>query len=401
MRLIHTADWHLGQRFFGWDRIDEQRHALIQLKEILRKTEADALLVAGDIFDTVNPSSEAERLYYNFLAEIRQENPSLEVVITAGNHDSPYRLNAPASLLHQLGIKVVSTVQRTAQGIPDYSSLIHVLKGKGGSSTTCLSLPYLRPGDFSFLSGEENKMAQFIDKAYKEALSLNHPVVIMAHLYISGASFKSMEEGKVYDTIGNEEAVSLSFFPSEATYIALGHIHKPQKIGGYNHIRYAGSLLPNSFTEKDYTHGVLQVDIDSRGHAETQLLEIEPPAKLQRVCGTEETLKKYLLDLPEKAIDYKAPYLQLLLESEEPRPDLLSLFRTEVRGKYVRLANIVLKKKPSLNNKLHSRGQNITLKERSPLEIAQLVYKENNDGSELPEDLIMLFKKVEDSLQIK
>lgn len=89
MRLIHTADWHLGQRFFGWDRIDEQRHALIQLKEILRKTEADALLVAGDIFDTVNPSSEAERLYYNFLAEIRQENPSLEVVITAGNHDSP------------------------------------------------------------------------------------------------------------------------------------------------------------------------------------------------------------------------------------------------------------------------------------------------------------------------
>lgn len=401
MRLIHTADWHLGQRFFGWDRIREQRHALEQLRNILIQTQADALLVAGDIFDTVNPSSEAEALYYDFLSAISQDNPSLQVIITAGNHDSPYRLKAPSPLLERLNIKVVSTVDKLPDGTPNYTKLIHTLQGKEGEAITCLALPFLRPGDFSSLAGEENKLAQFIKSAYHHAKQYTHPIVIMAHLYLSGASFRSIEEGKVPDTIGNEEAVPLTFFPEEASYIAFGHIHKPQQIGGFNHIRYAGSLLPNSFSEKAYQHGVVQIDIDAEGKVTTKNIEVVPPAKLVKVKGEEKEIKEYLRQLIEKEPDFKAPYLHLILESNEPRPDLLALFRNEIRGKYARLAQISLERSEPASTASSIFPSNVSsLKEISPLEVARLIYRENNQGEELPRDLETLFKEVVDSLDI-
>ena len=106
MKLLHTADWHLGQTFFEYDRRDEHIRFLNWLREQLRELDIDVLLIAGDIFDSPNPSAESQRLYYTFLREVTQENPSLQIIIIAGNHDSAARLEAPNPLLEGMNVSV-------------------------------------------------------------------------------------------------------------------------------------------------------------------------------------------------------------------------------------------------------------------------------------------------------
>ncbi|MES2264199.1 MAG: exonuclease SbcCD subunit D C-terminal domain-containing protein [Pseudomonadota bacterium] len=148
MRLLHTSDWHLGQSLHNFDRGYEHQCFLDWLLDTIVSEQADALLIAGDVFDNANPSAASQRQLYRFLQQARQRAPQLDLLIVAGNHDSPGRLEAPGPLLEAHGTQVVGNVPRNADGEIDLERLVLPLTGKGGKiEAWCLAIPFLRPGD--------------------------------------------------------------------------------------------------------------------------------------------------------------------------------------------------------------------------------------------------------------
>ena len=182
MKIIHTADWHLGQTFYGYERKKEHALFLDWLYAILKERAADVLLIAGDLFDTPNPSAEAQRMYYHFLKRVTAENPELQIIVTAGNHDSAARIEAPAPLLESINVFVSGVVHYNGEDI-DYDRMIVPLKCGG----CCLAVPYLRqndqPGGENFSEGVKSLYSQLYTRAVERSLS---PIIAMGHLQASG-----------------------------------------------------------------------------------------------------------------------------------------------------------------------------------------------------------------------
>lgn len=162
MKLLHTADWHLGQTFFDYDRKMEHLAFLDWLKKQVLEQEMDVLLVAGDVFDSPNPSAESQKMYYHFLRDVTTENPDLQIIIIAGNHDSAARLEAPNPLLETMNVTVRGVVKHTPDGEIDFEHLIVPLN-KGGN---CLAVLYLRQGDYP----ESDTYAEGVQAMYKMLL---------------------------------------------------------------------------------------------------------------------------------------------------------------------------------------------------------------------------------------
>ena len=148
IRILHTADWHLGQTFFGYDRVEEHAHFLQWLARELKENKIDVLLVAGDVFDVSNPSAASQRMFYHFIRQVTEENPKLQLVVVAGNHDSAARLEAPLPLLQEMRTEIRGIVRRH-EGEIDYDHLIVELKNSEGEvEALCLAVPFLRQGDY-------------------------------------------------------------------------------------------------------------------------------------------------------------------------------------------------------------------------------------------------------------
>ena len=155
MRLLHTSDWHLGQALHSYDRAYEHQCFLDWLIETLVAERVDALLVAGDVFDTANPSSKAQKQLYRFLQQARRRAPALDIVVIAGNHDSPGRLEAPGPLLEDHGTTVIGHVLRGADGAIDIGRMVVPLHDSSGAvAAWCLAIPFLRPGDLPRVEGD-------------------------------------------------------------------------------------------------------------------------------------------------------------------------------------------------------------------------------------------------------
>ena len=157
IRILHTADWHLGQTFFGYDRTGEHEVFLNWLAEEIRQKEIDALIIAGDVFDVSNPSAASQSMYYQFIYRVTVENPNLQIVIVAGNHDSAARLEAPLPLLQAMRTEVRGVVRKLEGGEIDYDYLIVELKNrKGEVELLCMAVPFLRQGDYPVVQTEGN-----------------------------------------------------------------------------------------------------------------------------------------------------------------------------------------------------------------------------------------------------
>ena len=169
LKLIHTADWHLGQTFFGYDREAEHDAFLGFLTNLLVERETDVLLIAGDVFDVTNPSAGAQRRFYRFLKEANRRNPGLQIVIIAGNHDSAIRLEAPNPLLEELNTSIVGIVGRTDSGEIDLASLVVPLRNRAGErEALCLAVPFLRQGDYPAApEGELDSYVAGIGRMYR------------------------------------------------------------------------------------------------------------------------------------------------------------------------------------------------------------------------------------------
>lgn len=286
MKIIATADWHLGNMFHGNDRLAEQRHFLEWLKATLLSERPDVMVVAGDVFDNGNPSAAAQTLYYEFLDTVTGALPSLHIVITAGNHDSPNRLEAPRPIMERHRVHIRGKVRRywrhacddaPGRWVNDLDDLIIPIgEGKKG---VILAVPYLR-SDIAAGDSYGEAVRVFLAELTARGRELfpEVPVVMVSHLYATGAVIPAHSSERI--VVGGQEQVSLCSWEDHPDYLISGHIHKRQKLGLVEWARYPGSVLPMSFAEKDYHHGVDRVILSDDGTVSVEQIVYEPQRPL-------------------------------------------------------------------------------------------------------------------------
>ncbi len=349
MRLLHTSDWHLGQTLHDFDRSYEHQRFLNWLLDTLETEQIDALLVAGDIFDNPNPSADAQKQFYQFLTEARRRIPQLDIVIIAGNHDSAGRLEAPASLLQVLGVTVVGCA-RTAQGDLDLERLIAPLRNRQGDiAAWCLAIPFLRPGDVPKVATDGDAYLEGIRQLYQQTLdrALNRrehgqAIVALGHCHMHGGQTSEDSERRI--VIGGAEALPVDTFDPAIAYAALGHLHRAQRVGGQERVRYSGSPLPMSFSEIDYPHQVVRVDLEGDNVRNIMPLPIPRPVALLRIPQQPALIDEVIqqlkaLHLPDAPLG-EQPYLQVRVRLTAPEPGLRAKVEAALDKKPVRLARI-------------------------------------------------------------
>lgn len=415
LKIIHTADWHLGQSFFGYDRQPEHTAFLKWLAETVADRQIDVLLIAGDVFDVANPSASAQRQFYHFLKEINLANPGLQVVVVAGNHDSAARLEAPNPLLEELGIAVVGVVKRNEAGEIDFNSLLLPLRHRDGSvQAYCMAVPFLRQGDYpptdqkdqnTYLAGVE-RMYRSLYEFAKEKAGTELPLVAMGHLHVLGAELSDDDRSERV-IMGGLESVTSDSFPRELAYTALGHIHKAQKVGGREEVRYSGSPLPMSFSETNYRHQVVLVTLDGRTPASIEPLIIPQTVALIRVPKVPvppALVLEALRALPDKPKTDSAcafaPFLEVRVLLTEPAPGFRNEVEEVLANKFVRLVSIV----PSYPKQAGNTEERVLsihdLQQIDPLDMIKRTY-ESKYANALPESLERLFREVEHEVQVK
>ena len=294
MRVLHTSDWHLGRALYERKRYDEFQAFLNWLRVVVTEEQIDILLIAGDIFDTVAPGNRAQELYYSFLRDI-VDSCCHHVVVIAGNHDSPSFLEAPRELLAALRVHVVGAME------PDLTKELLVLNSREGQPLAIVcAVPFLRDRDVRLVDdneGAEDKTRNLVEgirthygQITTRACELRRqngavPIIGMGHLLATGG--KTLEGDGVRDLyIGSLGTVGVDVFPETLDYVALGHLHIPQKVGGKEHIRYSGSPLAMGFGEAGQQKQVVIVEFTPEGSVGSIVSRPVPVfQRLQRIRG--------------------------------------------------------------------------------------------------------------------
>ena len=411
IRILHTADWHLGQTFFGYDRVEEYTHFLQWLVRELKENKIDVLLIAGDIFDVSNPSAASQHMFYRFIRQVTEENPKLQLVVVAGNHDSAARLEAPLPLLQEMRTEIRGIVRRH-EGEIDYDHLIVELKNSEGEvEALCLAVPFLRQGDYPVVTTDGNPYAEGVKELYarlqERALQRRkdgQALVAVGHLQATGSEIAERDFSE-RTIIGGLECVSPDAFTEQIAYTALGHIHKSQRVSGRENVRYAGSPLPMSFAEREYHHGVVIVTLAEGWAVEIEKREYIPLVGLLSVprgkAATPEEVLEELAHLPlaseeaegeqtERSLHF--PYLEIKVLLTEPEPMLRQQIEEAIADKAVRLARIVSVYRQAEENTLEEEVLAAGLQEMNPLQIVKATF-ENIYQSEMPEELERLFQQ--------
>jgi DNA repair protein SbcD/Mre11 len=337
MRLLHTSDWHLGHSLHGVGREREHAAFLAWLVDTIEREQIEAVLVTGDIFDGSTPPAAAEAMWYGFLAAARTRVPGLQIVVIAGNHDSPARLSAPAPLLEALGVRVVASVGR------DPDDLIIDLGG-----AVVAAVPFLRPMDLPDLRDGADAI-EAVQAVYAGALEAararraGRPMIVTGHLFIAGGAPSWVSERRVIT--GGQEAVQVDLFADDVAYVALGHLHRAQRIGGREHVRYAGSPIPLAMVEAEYRHQVAIVDAVGTGPAAVRTIEVPRTIELLRVprhgAAPLDDVLAVLAALPDAGDDLDArPFLEVVVALDQPEPRLRDRVEAAVAGRAVRLVKI-------------------------------------------------------------
>lgn len=401
MKILHTADWHIGQLFHEYDRTYEHQQFLNWMIQVLQTEEIDVLLVSGDIFDISNPAAASIKMFYTFLNQATKVNPNLQIIITAGNHDSASRLEAPKPLLESSKVHIIGLIEKNTEGRVDYEKLtIPIVDASGEIKAWCLTIPFLRMGDYPSIPDCTNPYTEGVAALYQEAFEYAHqkkldgqPIIAMGHLHTSNAEKTDMDDAE-RPIMGGVECVSSSAFHEDIKYVALGHIHKAQRIGGKEHIRYSGSPLPMSFSELAYKHQVIIFELNEEI---SNLKSVEVPVfiPLQRIPETHQPLHEVLAlleQLPVADNDLKtAPYLKVNVLLESPEPSLRHKIETALIGKKVRLAKID-SKYPASKEKTSEFITQEKLNELQPLDVFSNIYQ-SKYNTEVPEEILRLFQQ--------
>lgn len=345
LKLLHTSDWHIGRTLYGRKRYEEFEAFLSWLAETIQQNEIDALLVAGDVFDTSAPSNRAQELYYRFLCRVAASS-CRHVVVVAGNHDSPSFLNAPKELLKALDVHVVGSSTES----PEDEVLVLRNEQDVPELIVC-AVPYLRDRDIRVaeagesVEDKERKLIEGIRTHYaavaalaeqkREELGADIPIVGTGHLFTAGG--QTVDGDGVRELyVGSLAQVTAGIFPACFNYLALGHLHVPQKVNGSETIRYSGSPLPMGFGEAKQQKSVCQVEFHSTA-ASIQLIDIPVFQKLERVKGDWEGISNRIIEL--SATDSQG-WLEVIYDGTEVIGDLRERLEAAISGTQMEILRI-------------------------------------------------------------
>lgn len=345
LRVLHTSDWHLGQHFMGKTRQAEHQAFCAWLLEQVRAHQVDVLLIAGDVFDTGAPPSYAREQYYRLVVELRDAGCAL--VVLGGNHDSPAMLGESRSLLAQLGTRVVPGV-----GL-DLAEQVLVLNEHAGLPGAILcAIPFIRPRDV--MASQAGQSAQAKQQSLQQAIAEHYralhelalskreelgqalPIIATGHLTTVGAS-ASESVREIY--VGSLEAFPTSAFPP-ADYIALGHIHRPQKVGGLEHIRYCGSPIALSFDEARQQKEVLLLEFGDAALQSITPLSVPVFQPMASLRGSLKELTNAIAEIAKQGTPERPVWLEVQVSTDDYLSDLQSRINALCEGHPVEVLRI-------------------------------------------------------------
>lgn len=295
MKILHTADWHIGKKLHNYELTEDFDLFIDWLCQLIQKEQVEVLLVSGDVFDLANPSSAAREQYYKKLVQLRVHVS--HIILTGGNHDSPAVLNAPKELMRAFNLDVVGGLPENLEEV-----LIPLKNKKGEVEVVVAAIPFLRNPDLRKSGMMVRTYQERVDALRTGITEVYHnvedacktkfpdiPALAMGHLFAAGVSTSESERDI---QIGNQAAVESTAFGDYFKYVALGHIHKPQRVSALQPIFYSGSPLPLSFSERTDQKRVLLIDTD-RGW-EPQSIPVPSFRRLLKISGNLETIDNKL-----------------------------------------------------------------------------------------------------------
>jgi exonuclease SbcD len=319
-RILHTSDWHLCRPLFNRRRDDEYAAMLSFILETLKNVDYDLLIVAGDVFDTTQPSNRALALYHRFLAEAHNLVP--HIVVIAGNHDSPSLLASSKPVLDYLNIHIVASAK-------DDDEIIELKDEEGNIEAVVAAVPYLRDSDIRKIEAdekveeaEENSAkaveAHFaeVDKMLASYQGLGIPLIGTAHLFAAGSEVKR-DEGDERLKVGSLSQIEGNKLFPHAAYTALGHIHMMQRVASSDCIRYSGSPLAQNFGERSDKKCLLDVEFENGELRKVSAVEVPEMVPLISVKGSFAEIQNLL-----KALENKTCYLSVIYTEELIRDSL-------------------------------------------------------------------------------
>ncbi|ELM3616822.1 exonuclease SbcCD subunit D C-terminal domain-containing protein [Aeromonas sobria] len=399
MKILHTADWHLGHQLHGHDRRFEHDAFLDWLSDTLKAREIDALLVAGDLFDTANPPASAWQQLYRFLARLRAEMPRLNMVLIGGNHDSPSKLDAPHELLRAFDLHLVGSISRDSEGKLETDRLLVPLQDKKGNiAAWCAAVPFLRSSDLRVepLAEGQDRLIEGVRQVYAEVLAEGRarcgqdlPLIAMGHAYLAAGQLSELSERRVLG--GNQHALPADLF-APADYTALGHLHLAQSPA--EGVHYSGSPLPLSLAEANYNHQVLEVTF--AGGKLAGLERIPVPRAVEMIRLPQSTLDDTLQAI--EALTLSAcpqeaqSFLEVRLLLPKPEARIRERILAAIADKPLRLARISTQYQGSGEGLADGRERR-RLDELSPTEVFRLCYQRQFEGE--PEaQLVASFEEI-------
>lgn len=305
MKLLHTSDWHLGHTIYDYDRSEEQKKMLVQIADIVKKEQPDIFILAGDVYDNSQPSAPVQKMFVDGLSAIHNANPTMRIIVTAGNHDSGAKHEIFQTPWNTLNVTMVGLLNK-------YNFDSHIIKVPGKAYIAAIPYAYER----SIPDGFFESVLDEIEKRNSD----NLPVVMTAHLTVSGCNFTGHDNSSE-KVVGGISSYSAEDFGDKYDYLALGHIHKPQFIhSGKHNIRYSGSPLAVSFDE-NYTHSVSIVELEKHGDKpEVRTIDIDNSKPLVTLptdgCTDLDSAKELLRKYPD---DIEA-YIRLNVLIDKPLP---------------------------------------------------------------------------------
>ncbi len=396
MRILHTSDWHLGRQLYNQKRTAEFEAFLGWLIETIEQNTIDTLLVAGDVFDTTTPSASTQEMYYKFLHQASKTS-CRNIVIIGGNHDSATLLNAPKQLLRNMNIFVVGEMCDNIE-----EEVISLYDDNKQLQAIICAVPFLRDRDVRMVQAYESieekavQLVNGIEAHYDQVAKLasekakrntNIPIIAMGHLFTTADRSKT-GDGVRELYVGTLAHIGGERFSDIFDYVALGHIHIAQKVGGCDHKRYSGSPIPMGFNEADQTKKVIMISFEN---GERRIDEIEVPRfkNLYRIAGSAENITQKITDLLEENAN---GWLEITINEGDTAPDLST-----------KITNMIEKSELTLLSTKDTRAKEFyqmtaasqeKLEDITPEEVFEKCLMANNVSDELKPQLMTCFDEI-------
>ena len=395
MKILHTADWHIGKKLHKHYLYEDFDLFINWLIKLITEQEIEAVLISGDVFDLANPSAEARKQYYRALLQLRKTN--CQLIITGGNHDSPSMLDAPKEILNELNVTVIGGMPSKIE-----ECLIPLQNKKEENELIVAAIPFLRDSDLRSIDEEvvyENRIEAIrkgIEATFTKAAKTSKdlypelPVLAMGHLYAAGIESSDSERDI---QIGNQAAFQASQFGTEFSYVALGHIHKPQRVNAQIPTFYSGSPLPLSFSERKDEKRLLLIDTENGFEPES--IAIPSFRKLIRISGSIAEIQQKLFSLESQGS--LTNLIEVELKEENYDANLIAQLDDLVTN--FEKANFeIVKHRATFKNQLRESGKLFEshqhLEDLKPQEVFQKLLAQHSYAEEVKEKVNIAFQEL-------